>query len=89
MLSETEDVTFETALSSGEGKIERAEKYHVPAEGYNTERTNQGKHCKGRTPMQTFLEDRCLVTEKDLSRLTVPLAAYKTALLEMRLSDQV
>jgi transposase InsO family protein len=42
---------------------------------YNTERTNQGKHCKGRTPMQTFLEDRCLVIEKDLSRLTVPLAA--------------
>jgi transposase InsO family protein len=42
---------------------------------YNTERTNQGKHCKGRTPMQTFLEDRCLVNEKDLSRLTVPLAA--------------
>lgn len=24
--------------------------------GYNTERTNQGKHCQGRTPMQTFLE---------------------------------
>ena len=42
---------------------------------YNTERTNQGKHCNGRTPMQTFLEDRCLVAEKDLSRLTVPLAA--------------
>lgn len=42
---------------------------------YNTERTNQGKNCKGRTPMQTFLEDLCLVNEKDLSRLTVPLAA--------------
>ena len=23
---------------------------------YNTERTNQGKHCQGRTPMQTFLD---------------------------------
>jgi transposase InsO family protein len=46
---------------------------------YNTQRTNQGKHCKGRTPMQTFLEDRCLVNEKDLSKLTaeenLPLAA--------------
>ncbi len=42
---------------------------------YNTERMNQGKHCKGRTPMQTFLEDRCLANEKDLSRLTVTLAA--------------
>jgi len=25
--------------------------------------------------MQTFLEDRCMVNEKDLSRLTIPLAA--------------
>lgn len=22
---------------------------------YNTDRTNQGKHCQGRTPMETFL----------------------------------
>jgi transposase InsO family protein len=42
---------------------------------YNSQRTNQGKNCKGRTPMQTFLEDRCLATEKDLSKLTIPLAA--------------
>jgi transposase InsO family protein len=42
---------------------------------YNNDRTNQGKNCKGRTPMQTFLEDRCLANEKDLSRLTIPLAA--------------
>lgn len=37
---------------------------------YNTRRTNQGKKCKGRTPMQTFLEDRCLAKEKDLIGLT-------------------
>jgi len=37
---------------------------------YNTRRTNQGKRCKGRTPMQTFLEDRCLVKQKDLTLLT-------------------
>lgn len=45
---------------------------------YNSERTNQGKNCKGRTPMQTFLEDRCKANEKDLRKLTeenLPLAA--------------
>jgi transposase InsO family protein len=45
---------------------------------YNWERTNQGKNCKGRTPMQTFLEDRCKAQEKDLRKLTeenLPLAA--------------
>lgn len=35
---------------------------------YNTERTHQGKHCNGRTPMQTFLEDRKLALEKKLGR---------------------
>ena len=29
-------------------------------EYYNNERTNQGKHCQGRTPMQTFEEGRKL-----------------------------
>lgn len=37
---------------------------------YNNNRTNQGKNCKGRTPMQTFLEDKYLATEKDLSNQT-------------------
>ncbi len=27
---------------------------------YNNERTNQGKHCQGRTPMQTLREGRAL-----------------------------
>jgi len=27
---------------------------------YNNERTNQGKHCQGRTPMQTFQDGRPL-----------------------------
>ena len=44
-------------------------------ERYNGQRTNQGKNCKGRTPLQTMLEDRYLAVEKDLSRLTIPLAA--------------
>jgi hypothetical protein len=42
---------------------------------YNNYRTNQGRYCKGRTPMQTFLEDCCISKEKDISNLTIPLAA--------------
>lgn len=30
---------------------------------YNNQRTNQGKNCKGRTPMDTFLEDQKLCNE--------------------------
>jgi len=35
---------------------------------YNTVRTHQGKHCNGRTPMQTFLEDKKLAIEKQIGR---------------------
>ncbi len=35
---------------------------------YNEDRTHQGKHCDGRTPMQTFLEDKELAVEKQLGR---------------------
>ena len=31
---------------------------------YNHERTHQGKRCCGRTPMQTFLEDKALWRQK-------------------------
>jgi len=31
---------------------------------YNEERTHQGKRCKGRTPMETFLDGRAIVQEK-------------------------
>jgi hypothetical protein len=30
---------------------------------YNTERTNQGKHCQGRTPMETFLAGKELLLQ--------------------------
>lgn len=33
---------------------------------YNEERTHQGKHCDGRTPMQTLLEGKMLAMEKML-----------------------
>lgn len=34
---------------------------------YNHRRTNQGKNCKGRTPMQTFIKDKYLAIEKNLT----------------------
>lgn len=36
---------------------------------YNKERTHSGKHCYGKTPMQTFLDSKHLAEEKDLSKL--------------------
>ena len=36
---------------------------------YNTQRTHSGKHCFGKTPMQTFLDAKHLATEK-----TIPVA---------------
>jgi len=36
---------------------------------YNEERTHQGKRCKGRTPMQTFLDGKKLFEEKNLDLL--------------------
>lgn len=36
---------------------------------YNNARTHSGKHCYGKTPMQTFLDSKKLADEKDLSKL--------------------
>ena len=38
---------------------------------YNKERTHTGKHCNGRTPMQTFMESKHLAKEKMLDK-TLP-----------------
>jgi len=35
---------------------------------YNNERTHQGKRCKGRTPMDTFIEGKHLYSEKNLEK---------------------
>lgn len=35
---------------------------------YNHERTHQGKRCKGRTPMQTFIEGKGFFNEKNLEK---------------------
>ena len=34
---------------------------------YNNERTHQGKRCRGRTPMATFIEGKQLYEEKNLN----------------------
>jgi hypothetical protein len=31
---------------------------------YNEERTHQGKRCKGRTPMETFVDGKAIAREK-------------------------
>jgi len=36
---------------------------------YNTERSHQGKRCKGRTPMVTFIEGKQLYNEKNLKKI--------------------
>ena len=33
---------------------------------YNTERTHQGKRCKGRTPMEPFIDGKKLFNEKNI-----------------------
>ena len=35
----------------------------------NFERTHQGKRCRGRTPMQTFMDNKGLFAEKNLDDL--------------------
>lgn len=36
---------------------------------YNNERTHTGKHCYGKTPMQTFLDSKTIAKEKLLETL--------------------
>ena len=36
---------------------------------YNNERTHQGKRCKGRTPMTTFVEGKKIFNEKNIELL--------------------
>ena len=46
---------------------------------YNEERTHQGKHCCGRTPMQTFIDGKALAREKNLlSHLDQPMRGADT-----------
>ena len=36
---------------------------------YNENRPHSGKYCYGKTPMQTFLQSKCLADEKNLDKL--------------------
>lgn len=38
------------------------------APDYNEQRTHSGKHCFGKTPMQTFLDSKHIAIEKQLNR---------------------
>ncbi|NAW51199.1 IS481 family transposase, partial [Elizabethkingia argentiflava] len=38
---------------------------------YNNERTHTGKHCYGKTPLQTFLDSKPIAKEKLLETLAV------------------
>ena len=40
-------------------------------EEYNIRRTHQGKRCKGRTPMETFIEGKQLYNEKNVDKIMV------------------
>ena len=47
---------------------------------YNEQRTHSGKHCFGKTPMQTFIDSRPLALEKQLDRaMQDPVPAAPTA----------
>ena len=40
-------------------------------EEYNTNRPHSGKNCFGKTPMQTFVENKMLAQQKNLSNMTI------------------
>jgi transposase InsO family protein len=64
VLNEFYRVTFRKKIYSDIETLQRdLDEYMVK---YNTERTHQGKRCKGRTPMETFVEGKKLFKEKNL-----------------------
>jgi transposase InsO family protein len=64
VLNEFYRVTFRKKIYSDIETLQRdLDEYMVQ---YNTERTHQGKRCKGRTPMETFVEGKKLFKEKNL-----------------------
>jgi transposase InsO family protein len=64
VLNEFYRVTFRKKIYSDIETLQRdLDEYMVE---YNTERTHQGKRCKGRTPMETFIEGKKLFNEKNL-----------------------
>lgn len=56
------EVEFRRKLYTSLEEIQKDLDTHM--EGYNWRRTNQGKHCQGRTPMDTFIMDIEKATER-------------------------
>jgi transposase InsO family protein len=64
VLNEFYRVTFRKKIYSDIETLQRdLDEYIVE---YNTERTHQGKRCKGRTPMETFIDGKKLFNEKNI-----------------------
>ena len=70
LLNEFYRVTFRKKLYSDLESLQKDLDQFIRQ--YNTERTHQGKRCRGKTPMMTFIEGKNNYREKNL---TSPLAA--------------
>lgn len=68
--------SFKMALVGNRGLDEESIKRRVHLnEKRHPKGLNQVKNCRGRPPLEIFLEDRRLANEKDLSKLTDRLVA--------------
>lgn len=65
MLTEFYQVTFRKKIYGSLEELQRdLDDWLV---GYNQVRTHQGRRCQGRTPLETFLDGKAIVTEKMLA----------------------
>jgi hypothetical protein len=67
VLNEFYRVTFRKKLYTGLDTLQ--EDLDEYMENYNNERTHQGKRCKGRTPMETFMEGIELYNQKNIEKM--------------------
>jgi transposase InsO family protein len=64
VLNEFYKITFRKKLYSDIDTLQKDLDEYI--DWYNTERTHQGKRCKGRTPMKTFTEGKQFYIEKNI-----------------------
>ena len=64
VLNEFYKITFRKKLYSDIDTLQKDLDEYI--DWYNTERTHQGKRCKGRTPMETFTEGKQFYIEKNI-----------------------
>jgi len=65
VLNEFYRVTFRKKIYSDLEALQNDLDEHIVE--YNWKCTHQGKRCKGRTPMETFIESKKLFNEKNLA----------------------